>query len=121
VVKRVGDNWVRVAGTGDEGSDDDGLPATSSRLDNPDDLAFDAFGDLYITDWGNNRVRVVNPDGTLGTAAGRELPGFDGDARMAAPRALLKLAGTTSSGIAIDGTGRVFISDVQNRRIRSIT
>jgi sugar lactone lactonase YvrE len=121
VIKRVGNNWVRVAGTGAAGTDADGLPATSSRLNNPDDLAFDAFGDLYITDWGNNRVRVVSPDGTLGTAAGREVAGFDGDSRMEAGRALLKLAGTTSSGIAIDPDGHLYISDVQNRRIRSIT
>jgi sugar lactone lactonase YvrE len=121
VIKRVGDNWVRVAGTGAAGTDGDGLPATSSRLDNPDDLAFDAFGDLYITDWGNNRVRVVTPDGTMSTAAGRELAGFDGDNRMEAGKALLKLAGTTSSGIAIDPDGHLYLSDVQNRRIRSIT
>jgi streptogramin lyase len=121
VIKRVGDTWVRVAGTGTEGTDGDGLPATSSRLDNPDDLAFDAFGDLYITDWGNNRVRVVTPDGAMGTAAGREAAGFDGDLRMEAGKALLKLAGTTSSGIAIDPDGHLYVSDVQNRRIRSIT
>jgi sugar lactone lactonase YvrE len=121
VLKRDGDRWVRVAGTGAAGTDGDGLPATSSRLDNPDDLAFDAFGDLYITDWGNNRVRVVTPDGAMGTAAGREVAGFDGDARIAADRALIRLAGTTSSGIAFDPEGRLFFSDVQNRRIRSIT
>ena len=43
-----------------EGSAGDGGPATAALLNNPDGLAADPSGNLYISDTGNNQVREVN-------------------------------------------------------------
>jgi sugar lactone lactonase YvrE len=53
-----------VAGNGTFGFSGDCGPATAAQLDLPQGLALDAAGDLFIADWGNNRVRDVG-GGTL--------------------------------------------------------
>lgn len=49
-----------VAGNGTEGFAGDGTPATSASLSRPTGIAFDEFGDLYICDAKNNRIRRVD-------------------------------------------------------------
>src|SRR6266852_4080489 len=70
---------VTVAGTGSPGFSGDNGPATQALLNQPFDLAFDAAGNLYISDALNARVRRVSPDGTITTVAGTGQPGFSGD------------------------------------------
>jgi uncharacterized protein (TIGR03437 family) len=48
----------------------DGGPATSARLDHPRGLAFDAKGNIFVADTGNNLVRRVGADEIITTAAG---------------------------------------------------
>jgi len=48
-----------VAGTGDKGYGGDGGPATQARLNRPFGVAFDANGDLYVSDTFNSRIRKV--------------------------------------------------------------
>ena len=63
----------------------DGGPATSARLDYPNDVAFDADGNMYIADAGNIRIRKVNQQdyhhrrryGTAGSSGDGD-PGHDG-------------------------------------------
>jgi hypothetical protein len=50
---------VTVAGTGTMGFGGDGGPATSAQLANPQGIAFDSVGDLYIADTFNHRIRRV--------------------------------------------------------------
>lgn len=50
-----------VAGTGESGYGGDGGPATEGRLDHPWDVAADAVGNVYIVDWGNDRIRILMP------------------------------------------------------------
>ncbi|MDQ4142406.1 MAG: right-handed parallel beta-helix repeat-containing protein [Actinomycetota bacterium] len=93
----------------------DGMLATLARLNNPEGVALDAAGNLYITDAGNHRVRKVS-SGTITTVAGGGSPAAgigDGGAATAA-----KLASPRDS--AIDGAGNLYISDVNNRRIRKV-
>jgi len=52
-----------VAGTGIIGSTGDGNYATSSFLQNPLQIYVDFIGNLWIADFGNNRIRKVNPQG----------------------------------------------------------
>lgn len=64
-----------VAGNGDRGFSGDGGPATEAEFDSPSGLAIDADGNLYISDWGNNRVRRVDAKtGIIMTIAGNGLP-----------------------------------------------
>jgi sugar lactone lactonase YvrE len=48
-----------IAGTGVDGYSGDGGPATEAQLSEPTSVAIGPDGDLYISDWGNNRIRKV--------------------------------------------------------------
>lgn len=60
-----------VAGTGAQGYSGDNVPATSAELDDPDGVAVDSAGNLYIADGGNNLIRKVSANtGRITTVAG---------------------------------------------------
>ena len=93
-----------VAGAGVEGYNGDGGPATSALLSQPEGVAVDSSGNLYIADSGNGRVRKVS-GGVIATIAG---PGTN------------QCAGPTSvapSGMALDLQGDVYVSDVNSHRV----
>ncbi|MES2703848.1 MAG: Ig-like domain-containing protein [Bacteroidota bacterium] len=105
-----------VAGNGISGYGGDGSAATSANLNFPAGIAVDAAGNLYIADQSNNRVRKVNTSGVISTIAGNGFMGFSGDGG----------AGTSArldhpSGVAVDGSGNVFVADTWNVRIRKIS
>lgn len=56
-----------IAGNGTQGFAGDGAPATSARLNSPSDVAADSLGNLYIADYRNDRIRKVDPSGTITT------------------------------------------------------
>jgi sugar lactone lactonase YvrE len=93
----------------------DGGPATSAQLSWPRDVAIDALGNLYIADFNNNRVRMVNPSGIITTYAGNGAAGYSGD-RVKATETSLQFPW----GVAIDAAGDVLIADYLNNRIRWI-
>ena len=74
-----GGTITTIAGTGKFGFSGDGGPATSARLKNPQDVAVDGKGNVYIADSADNRVRKVSPGGKITTFAGTGKPGFSGD------------------------------------------
>jgi sugar lactone lactonase YvrE len=63
-------NMATVAGNGTASFSGDGGPAISASLNNPNGLAVDAAGNLYIMDTMNLRVRKVDTSGKISTAAG---------------------------------------------------
>lgn len=117
-VRRVDTSGVitTVAGTGVAGYSGDGGPATSAQLNQVRDVAVDGAGNLYIADQVNHRVRRVDPAGTITTFAGTGVGGYNGDDRMAATA---QLAGPR--GVAVDSSGRVYIGDTGNHRIRRVS
>ena len=90
-------------------ADGQGLAA---RFRNPGGLALDASGNLLVADTGNHTLRRVAPDGTVTTLAGS--PGVPGT--LDAVGTLARFNGPY--GLAVDGTGGVYISDSQNHTIR---
>jgi sugar lactone lactonase YvrE len=80
VVRRVAPDGsiATVVGTGRWGFSGDGGLATEAELFLPEGVAVDPDGKLYVSDWGNNRVRVVE-DGIVATLAGSGLPDPTGD------------------------------------------
>ncbi|MCC7153425.1 MAG: hypothetical protein IT161_02550 [Bryobacterales bacterium] len=104
-----------VAGSGTEGYSGDGGPALSANLANPQAIAWDAVGNLYIADTGNNVIRKVNKDGVITTIAGTGAAGFSGDGGPAAGAMLY-----TPKGMAFDSAGNLFFADSFNGRIRVI-
>ncbi|MEW6476993.1 MAG: hypothetical protein AB1679_32455 [Actinomycetota bacterium] len=117
---------VAVAGSGEGGFGGDGGPALDAELYQPRMVTFDAAGTMYIADTLNQAIRVVEPDGTMGTVAGIPEPvsedadsqcprNYSGDggpafeARLACPHSL-----------AVSPGGRLVIADSENHRIREI-
>lgn len=63
-----------VAGVGQDGYSGDGGPATAARI-GPVDLAVDSEGNLFIAEFGNNRIRRIDANtGIITTVAGNGLP-----------------------------------------------
>jgi sugar lactone lactonase YvrE len=105
-----------VAGTGKEGFSGDGGPATEARISTEyAGTAVDAKGNLYIAQYDYHVVRKVDTNGIITTIAGTGKPGFSGDG---GPATKAQLNGPTTVGI--DGEGNIFISDLENHRIRRI-
>jgi sugar lactone lactonase YvrE len=105
-----------VAGNGSLGFSGDGGPATSASLNDPLGVAVDGGGNLFITDRGNHRVRMVNlSTGTIMTVAGNGFTGFSGDGGSATSASI-----NNPVGVAVDGSGNLLIADVLNNRIRRV-
>ena len=66
-----------VAGTGMQGFSGDNGPATGAQLSGPAGVAVDAAGNVYVADFGNNRIRVLVPFQFIAavTNAASNLPG----------------------------------------------
>ncbi|MHB8259182.1 MAG: NHL domain-containing protein [Bacteroidia bacterium] len=103
------------AGNGAGGFSGDGAQATAAKLNQPTGVTFDAAGNLYISDYVNNRIRMVNTAGIITTFAGNGTAGFLGDAGQATVAEL-----NHPYGVAFDAAGNMYIADVSNNRIRVV-
>ena len=104
-----------VAGNGTAAFSGDGGPATAASIYNPEGLAVDSIGNLYIADCFNNRIRKVNTSGIISTVAGNGTAAFSGDSSAATAASLYY-----PFGVALDGSGNLYISDAYNHRIRKV-
>ncbi len=115
-VRRVsGGTIATIAGNGVYRYSGDGGPAVNAALNQPDGVAPDSAGNLFIADYENNRIRKVS-GGTITTVAGIGAMGFSGDGGPAAS-ALLYIP----KGVATDSAGNLYIADTGNLRIRKVT
>jgi sugar lactone lactonase YvrE len=97
----------------------DGGPARQAELSFPSQVTLDGSGNLYILDSGNQRVRVVSPQGTIHTVAGNGTIGDGGDGGPAL-QASFSFTFVDLGGLAVDREGNLFIADSQNHRIRRV-
>ncbi len=104
-----------VAGTGVAGNSGDSSAATTAQLNYPTGVTADDFGDLYIADYNNNRVRKINIFGVIDKFCGTGAPGSSGNGGTADSCQL-----SSPSGLAVDHTGRLYIADMANNRIQGI-
>ncbi|MBS1530530.1 MAG: hypothetical protein JSU01_09495 [Bacteroidetes bacterium] len=87
---------------------------TAARFNLPEALAVDAAGNVYVADAGNDAIRKITPGGTVTTLAGNGSPGsVNGTGRSA--------SFNTPFGIAVDGSGNIYVADSGNNLIREIT
>jgi sugar lactone lactonase YvrE len=95
----------------------DGGPAKNATLNYPGAAAFDAEGNLYISDTIDHRIRRVDAStGIIYTIAGSGVSGFSGDGGPAVAAEM-----TFPAGIAVGGAGKVYFADENNHRIRMLT
>jgi trimeric autotransporter adhesin len=113
-----------IAGNGRTGNTGDGGQATAAEFGNPDGLAFDSSGNLYITDNFYNVIRKIdNSTGIITTVAGNgcQVDGgaggwFSGDG---GPATLAEL--NRPQAICLDKSGNIYIADYYNNLIRKVT
>ena len=100
------------AGNGIVGASGDGGPATSASL-SVNGIIADINGNIFVADYYNYAVRVINNAGIINKLAGNYTIGFSGDGGFAN---LAQLAGPI--GVAVDSSGSLYIVDNSNSRIR---
>jgi trimeric autotransporter adhesin len=99
----------------------DGGPATSAKLAFPFGLAVDNSGNIFVADTFNERIRLINQQGIITTAAGTGAPNFFGDGGPAAGAGLsLAKQLVSGSNVLADPSGAVYIADTSNGRIRRV-
>jgi len=120
----AGDYAADEANGGLGGFSGDGGAATSAQLNDPQGVAIDGAGDLFIADTFDNAIREVTPAGIISTvvnsaAAGGGIPAAGGESNGKAPAAS-KL--NTPYGVAIDpGNDALYIADTHNSEIAEVT
>ena len=101
-----------VAGTATTRGSADGTTATFSQ---PQGLALDAAGNLFVADSMNNTIRKITPSGVVSTFAGAA--GMMGTADGLGSAARFNLP----TGLVIDRSGTLYVSDTTNNTVRKIT
>jgi uncharacterized protein (TIGR03437 family) len=110
-----GGSVTTVAGNGNGTYAGDTGAATSASLYSPAAVAVDKSGNLYIADTGNHVIRKVS-GGNISTIAGYpSTAGYQGDGGLAVGALLY-----SPSGVALDSSGNVYLSDSGNNLIRKI-
>lgn len=114
-VRRVAGGVIStIAGTGIPGFSGDGGSPAIAQLANPEGVGIHSSGDIYIADWGYDRVRRIS-DGIISTFAGNGGYGYNGDNRSAITASL-----AAPVQVAFDTAGAVYIADRRNHRIRKV-
>jgi len=119
----AGDYAAAKASDGLGGFGGDGGPATSAQLNDPQGVAVDGAGDLFIADTFNSAIREVTPAGVISTVAGvvgagGAAPTPGSESSGAAPTAS-HLSGPQA--VAVDlSTGTLYIADTHNSAIAAV-
>ena len=93
----------------------DSIPATSSYFSGLSGLAVDLKGNIYVSCFNQNKVRVIKPSGLIFTVAGYGGAGYTGDGGTAL------MANLNSPGfLTTDRKGNLYINDRNNFRIRKV-
>ena len=101
-----------VAGTDFVG---DGGVATTAILSQPEGIAVDAAGNIYVADADDNRVRRISTSGVIQTIAGTGHAGFSGDGGPGSSAQI-----NQPYGLALDAAGNLYIADSLNNRVRKV-
>ena len=104
-----------IAGNGVAGYAGDGGMASAAEINDPNGIAIDGVGNIFIAESGSNVVREISPYGVISTLAGNGTTGFSGDGYLAS---LAELAQPWS--VAVDGNANVYVADIDNMVIRKI-
>lgn len=100
-----------LAGDGTPGYRDG--PGAQAQFDGPMGVAVSRRGRVFVADTYNDRIRVIEPDGSVGTLAGNGRPGFaDGAAAIA--------QFDTPTALALDARGVLWVADTRNKALRRV-
>ena len=105
-----------IAGTGIVGNNGDNGPADSAEINIPYGIVTDNSGNVYFSDYYSGVIRKVATSGIITTIAGLGTTSLLGDNGPADSARF-----NDPGGIAIDGSGNIYVADGLNQRIRKIT
>ena len=88
---------------------------SSARLYDPQNLALDSAGNIYVADGMGFAVRKITPDGVVTTLAGSPLVSGSSDGTGAAAQF------NDITGITVDPSGNIFVADYGNNTVRKVT
>ena len=109
-------NISTIAGVGDSDYYGDGGPALEAAFRDPNALASDKQGNIYIAESANNRIRKIDTKGIVTTVAGNGEHADSGDGGPA-----LKAAIRSMDDIAISPEGELHILGTNTHKVRKIT
>jgi RHS repeat-associated protein len=102
-----------IAGTGSQGFSGDGGPATKAMLSYPSLVTIHPSGDLYLSDYGNKRIRKIDREGIITTVAG------GGPCRGDGAPAVEECLSYPENAI-FDVFGNMYIAEMAPGRIRKV-
>lgn len=106
-----------IAGTGIQGYNGDGIPATAAQISSVWGIVVDSENNIYFSDGLNYRIRKITSSGIVSTVCGTGTMGFTGDGGLAASATV-----SVVFGLAFDGNGNLYFADYnENNRIRKIS
>ncbi len=103
------------AGNGIAGYSGNAGPAVNAQLTQPNGVFMSKKGNLYVSDYGNNVVRIIDQFGIIGTVAGTGNYGYTGDN---GPAPLCTFIGPLA--VCTDDSDNLYIADGGNSAIRKV-
>lgn len=101
-----------LAGSGTPGNTD--ATGTAASFNSPNGVCADASGNIYVADYGNNKIRKISPAGAVTTFAGSGALGSTDATGTAA-------SFNSPIGVCVDASGNIYVADSSNRKIRKIS
>ncbi len=86
---------------------------TGAQFNQPQSVAVDSSGNVYVADAGNNMIRKINSQGVVTTIAGSTTAGNQNGVGAAA-------SFNKPTGVAVDASGNIYVADSNNNLIRKI-